>query len=82
MSSVFTQLGEKVKEKLDEKVDASGGNVSGTLAVDGHLRLPEYTTSTLPSAGVARRIVYVTDEDCLAFDTGTNWKKVNFDSNL
>lgn len=82
MSSLLTQMGQKVKGKLDEKLDTTGGTVSGTLDVSGHLRLPTYTSSTLPSAGVARRMVYVSDEDCLAFDTGSSWKKVNFGGTL
>lgn len=82
MSSILTQLGEKVKTQLDTKLDATGGSVSGTLEVDGHIKVPTYTTSTIPTAGVPRRLVYVSDEDCLAFDTGSSWKKVNFDSDL
>jgi len=82
MSSILAQLGTKVKTQLDTKLDASGGSVSGTLEVDGHIKLPVYTTSNIPTAGVARRMVYVSDEDCLAFDTGTSWKKVEFGANL
>lgn len=82
MSSILTQLGEKIKTQLDAKLNTSGGSVSGTLEVDGHIKLPVYTTSTIPTAGVARRMVYVSDEDCIAFDTGSSWKKVNFDSDL
>ena len=51
---------------------------SGLIYPD-QLVLPSYTVSTLPSAGVAAQIVYVSDETggaVVAFSDGTNWRRV------
>lgn len=42
-------------------------------------RAPQYTVATLPTAGKAGRVVFVSDETggaVLAFDDGSNWKRV------
>jgi hypothetical protein len=51
---------------------------SGLIYPD-QLVLPSYTVSTLPSAGVAAQLVYVSDESggaVVAFSDGTNWRRV------
>ena len=46
-------------------------------------RPEEFTQATLPSASdYKHRILYVSDLNCLAFSTGTNWKKINFDGDI
>ena len=77
MSSLLTQLGQKVKAKLDNKLNTSGGSISGTLSVSQSIQFGSYTASTLPSSGTAGRVVYVSDGDdgspCLAVDNGSSW---------
>ena len=77
MSSLLTQLGQKVKAKLDNKLNTSGGTISGDLTVSQLLQLGSYTSTSLPSSGTAGRVAYVSDGDsgnpCLAIDNGTDW---------
>jgi hypothetical protein len=77
MSSVLTQLGQKVKAKLDNKLNTSGGTISGDLTISQVLQLGAYTSTSLPSSGTAGRVAYVSDGDsgnpCLAVDNGTDW---------
>jgi len=77
MSSLLTQLGQKVKAKLDNKLNTSGGTVSGDLTISQLLQVGSYTASSLPSSGTAGRVAYVSDGDggspCLAIDNGTEW---------
>lgn len=56
----------------------------GTLAVTGattlssRLNVASYTVGTLPAAGAAGGVIYVSDAavaPCLAFSDGTNWKR-------
>ena len=81
MSSLLTQLGQKVKAKLDNKFDKSGGLISGSVNISQSLQIGSYLTSSLPVAGTSGRIIYVTDGDgdggpCIAVDDGTEWKIV------
>ena len=81
MSSLLTQLGQKVKAKLDNKFDKSGGLISGSVNISQSLQIGSYLTSSLPEAGTSGRIIYVTDGDgdggpCIAVDDGTAWKIV------
>ena len=51
---------------------------SGLIYPD-QLVLPSYTVTTLPSAGVAAQLIYVSNESggaVLAFSDGTNWRRV------
>ena len=77
MSSLLTQLGQKVKAKLDNKLNTAGGTISGDLAVSQLLQLGSYTATSLPSSGTAGRVAYVSDGDggspCLAVDNGSSW---------
>jgi hypothetical protein len=77
MSSLLTQLGQKVKAKLDNKLNTSGGLISGSLSV----------SSALPANGTSGRVIYVTDGDgnggpCLAIDDGTDWKIIELGGNV
>ena len=81
MSSLLTQLGQKVKAKLDNKFDKSGGLISGSVIISQSLQIGSYQTDTLPEAGTSGRIIYVTNGDgndgpCIAVDDGTAWKIV------
>lgn len=57
----------------------------GTLVTSGliwptELKLPEYTVSTLPSAGLAGLMIYVADAaggSIPAFSDGVNWRRVD-----
>jgi hypothetical protein len=49
------------------------------LIYPDQLVLPSYTVSTLPSAGVAAQLIYISNETggaVLAFSDGTNWRRV------
>jgi len=78
MSTLLTQLGQKVKTQLDTKLKTSGGSISGSLSIAQLLQIGTYTTSTLPTPSTIGRVVYVSDgEDgnpCVAVDNGTDWK--------
>ena len=79
MSSLLTQLGQKVKAKLSDKFDKSGGLISGSLSVSQSIQFGSYLSSALPTVGTSGRVIYVTDGDgnggpCLAIDDGTDWK--------
>ena len=79
MSSLLTQLGAKVKAKLSDKFDKSGGLISGDLSVSQSIQFGSYLSSALPTVGTSGRVIYVTDGDgnggpCLAIDDGTAWK--------
>lgn len=53
-------------------------SASGLIYPD-QLVLPSYTVSTLPDAGVAAQLIYVSNESggaVLAFSDGTNWRRV------
>jgi hypothetical protein len=81
MSSLLTQLGQKVKAKLDNKFDKSGGLISGAVNISQSLQIGSYLTSSLPTAGTSGRLIYVSDGDgsggpCIAVDDGTDWKIV------
>ena len=81
MSSLLTQLGQKVKAKLDNKFDKSGGLISGAVNISQSLQIGSYLASSLPESGTSGRIIYVTDGDgsggpCIAVDDGTAWKIV------
>ena len=79
MSSLLTQLGAKVKAKLADKFDKSGGLISGDLSVSQSIQFGSYLSSALPTNGTSGRVIYVTDGDgsggpCLAIDDGKEWK--------
>lgn len=79
MSSLLTQLGQKVKAKLTDKFDKSGGLISGDLSVSQSIQFGSYLSSALPTVGTSGRVIFVTDGDgsggpCLAIDDGTDWK--------
>ena len=81
MSSLLTQLGQKVKAKLSDKFDKSGGLISGSLSVSQSIQFGSYLSSALPENGTSGRVIYVTDGDgnggpCIAVDDGTAWKIV------
>ena len=83
MSSLLTQLGQKVKAKLDNKFDKSGGLISGSVNISQSLQIGSYLTSSLPEAGTSGRIIYVTDGDgsggpCIAVDDGTAWNDLPY----
>jgi len=79
MSSLLTQLGQKVKAKLDNKFDKSGGLISGSVNISQSLQIGSYQADALPTAGTSGRVIYVTNGDgnggpCIAVDDGTDWK--------
>ena len=81
MSSLLTQLGQKVKAKLTDKFDKSGGLISGSVSISQSLQIGSYLASSLPESGTSGRIIYVTDGDgsggpCIAVDDGNAWKIV------
>ncbi|MEK9698494.1 MAG: hypothetical protein VW683_17495 [Betaproteobacteria bacterium] len=80
MSSLLTQLGQKVKAKLDNKLNTSGGLISGTLSISQSLQIGSYNGNSLPSIGTSGRIIYVTNGNsgspCLAIDDGSTWKVI------
>lgn len=82
MSSILSQLGTAVKNKLDLKLNKSGGTVTGDLTLNSPLKLAAYNSNNLPSAGTAMRIIYVSDLDCIAVDDGTNWRKIDLGTTL
>lgn len=77
MSTLFAQLGAKVKTQLDTKLSTSGGTVTGNLVLGGTLQVASYSSSNLPSAGTSGTVIFVSDGDggspCLAIDNGTDW---------
>lgn len=60
-------------------INASGDTtLSGALTVGARLDMKSYTVGTLPAAGSASGVVYVSDAavaPCVAFSNGTNWKR-------
>lgn len=78
MSTLLTQLGQKVKTQLDTKLNTTGGTISGDLSISQLLQIGTYTSSTLPNTGTSGRVIYVSDGDngnpCVAVDNGTDWK--------
>jgi hypothetical protein len=83
MSSLLTQLGQKIKAKLDK----SGGLISGSLSVSQSIQFGSYLASALPENGTSGRVIYVTDGDgnggpCLAIDDGTDWKIIELGGNV
>lgn len=82
MSNILNQIGAKIKDKLDLKLDKNGGTVTGDLVLSSPLKLPAYASTNLPSAGDGRRVIYVSDLDCLAIDDGSSWRKVDLGSTL
>jgi len=81
MSSLLTQLGQKVKAKLDSKFDKAGGLISGAVNISQSLQIGSYLASSLPEVGTSGRLIYVSDGDgsggpCIAVDDGTDWKIV------
>jgi hypothetical protein len=77
MSTLFAQLGAKVKTQLDTKLSTSGGTVTGNLVLGGTLQVASYSSSNLPSAGTSGTVIFVSDGDggspCLAIDNGSSW---------
>ena len=80
MSGLLTQLGQKVKAKLDNKFDKSGGLISGTVNISQSLQIGSYDGDNLPTIGTSGRIIYVTNGNsgspCLAIDDGSDWKVI------
>jgi len=80
MSSLLTQLGQKVKAKLDNKFDKTGGLISGTVNISQSLQIGSYDGDNLPTIGTSGRIIYVTNGNsgspCLAIDDGSDWKVI------
>lgn len=57
-----------------------GSVVEGGLIWPQQLKLPPYTAATLPSAGIAGCMIFVTDASggsIPAFSDGTNWRRVD-----
>jgi len=77
MSTLFAQLGAKVKTQLDTKLSTSGGTITGNLVLGGTLQVASYSTSNLPAAGTSGTVIFVSDGDngspCMAIDNGTDW---------
>ena len=86
MSSLLTQLGQKVKAKLDNKLNTSGGLISGTLSVSQSLQIGSYDRDNLPTIGTSGRIIYVSNGNsgspCLAIDDGSDWKVIALGSTV
>lgn len=87
MSSLLTQLGQKVKAKLDNKLNTSGGLISGDLSVSQSIQFGSYQAASLPTNGTSGRVIYVTDGDgnggpCMAVDDGTDWKVIELGSTV
>ena len=82
MSSILRAIGTKVKEKLDAKLDKSGGVMTGDLSLSSPLKLSAYQSSNLPNPGIERRVIYVSDLGCIAVDDGSSWRKVDLGANL
>jgi hypothetical protein len=82
MSTLLTQLGQKVKTQLDTKLNTSGGTISGDLSISQLFELGSYTADTLPDASASGTVIYVSDGDdgnpCLAVDNGSDWKILSF----
>lgn len=45
----------------------------GQSGTNVNIRIPRYTTATLPAAGIPGRIVYTTDDNKFRIDTGSAW---------
>ena len=56
MSTLLTQLGQKVKNQLDTKLNTTGGTISGDLSISQLLQIGTYTSSTLPNTGTSGRV--------------------------
>lgn len=80
--TILQSIGSKIKEKLDAKLDKSGGTLTGTLNLSSTLKLASYASSSLPSAGTEGRVIYISNLDCLAIDDGANWRKIDLGSTL
>lgn len=80
MSSIFRAIGTKVKEKLDAKLDKTGGTLTGSLNLSSTLKLASYASTSLPPAGTEGRMIYISNLDCLAIDDGSSWRKINLGS--
>jgi hypothetical protein len=78
MSTLLTQLGQKVKTQLDTKLNTSGGTISGDLSISQLFELGSYTADTLPDTGASGTVIFVSDGDdgspCIAVDNGSDWK--------
>ena len=78
MSTLLTQLGQKVKTQLDTKLNTSGGTISGDLSISQLFELGSYTADTLPNTGASGTVIFVSDGDdgspCIAVDNGSDWK--------
>lgn len=58
---------------------ASGFDVQGAISASTRFDLPSYTVATLPAAGAAGGLIFVTDETGGAvptFSDGTDWRRV------
>jgi hypothetical protein len=75
MSTLLTQLGQKVKTQLDTKLNTSGGTISGDLSISQLFELGSYTADTLPDTGASGTVIFVSDGDdgspCIAVTTGS-----------
>jgi hypothetical protein len=78
MSTLLTQLGQKVKTQLDTKLNTSGGTISGDLSISQLFELGSYTADTLPDTGASGTVIFVSDGDdgspCIAVDNCSDWK--------
>lgn len=80
--TILQSIGSKIKEKLDAKLDKSGGTLTGALNLSSSLKLASYASTSLPSAGTEGRVIYISNLDCLAVDDGSSWRKIDLGSNL
>ena len=67
-----------VTGSVDLSVDLGELVVSG-LVYPGQLVLPTFTVGSLPDAGIAAQLIYVSDETggaTIAFSDGTNWRRM------
>lgn len=80
--TILQSIGSKIKEKLDTKLDKSGGTLTGTLNLSSTLKLASYASNSLPSAGTEGRVIYISNLDCLAIDDGSSWRKIDLGSTL
>lgn len=80
--TILQSIGSKIKQKLDAKLDKSGGTLTGSLNLSSTLKLASYASTSLPSAGTEGRVIYISNLDCLAIDDGSNWRKIDLGSTL
>lgn len=76
-----TNVQSALAELDTEKLDKTGGTLTGALITAGYVRLPSYTVGTVPSAATAGAgaEIYVSNETggaVTAFSDGTNWRRV------